>query len=121
LQPKDIDRSTNIEKDIEMLKIQIFSEHIHTRFTTIITTSYAIVVGFSVLFFSLFYGNLFPPVGFAIAMIALLTGAGYQVYRIRRNYMKTLKDISQMVETVKEGKELPKLEELLKGWKTTVG
>ena len=121
MQPKDNDRSVNIEKDIELLKIQIFSEHIHTRFTTIITTSYAIVVGFSVLFFSLFYGNLFPLFAFVVAMIALLTGAGYQIYRVRRNYMKTLRDISQMVETVKEGKELPKLEEMLKGWKTTVG
>ena len=121
MQSMDNDRSVKVEKDIELLKIQIFSEHIHTRFTTIITTSYAIVVAFSVLFFSLFYGNLLPLVGFAVAMSALLIGASYQIYRVRRNYMKTLRDISQMVETVKEGKELPKLEEMLKGWKTTVG
>jgi hypothetical protein len=121
LQQKENERSVDIEKDIEVLKIQIFSEHIHTRFTTIISTSYGIVVAFSVLFFSLYYGNLFPLAGFAIAMIALLTGAGYQVYRIRQNYMKTLRDISQMVENIKEGKALPKLEDMLEGWKTTVG
>jgi membrane protein implicated in regulation of membrane protease activity len=110
-----------MQLSIELLKIQIFSEHIHTRFTTIITASYAIVVGFSVLFFTLFYGNLLQLVGFAVAMIVLLMGASYQVYRVRRNYMKTLREISQMVEAVKEGKELPKLDEMLKGWKTTVG
>ena len=110
-----------MDREIELLKIQIFAEQTHTRFTTIVTTTYAIVVGFSVVFLSLFIENVFPLGGFAIAMITLLGASAFQVYRIRQNYAKTLKQISSMVEAVKVGKELPELDQLFKGWKTSIG
>ncbi|HJX24248.1 MAG TPA: hypothetical protein VJ574_07605 [Candidatus Bathyarchaeia archaeon] len=48
-----------VDREIELLKIQIFAEQTHARFTTVVTTTYAIVVGFSVVFLSLLLENLF--------------------------------------------------------------
>ncbi len=110
-----------MDREIELLKIQIFAEQTHTRFTTVVTTTYAIIVGFSVVFLSLFLENVFPLSGFAVAMVTLLGASALQVYRIRKNYAKTLGQISSMVEAVRLGKELPELEQLFKGWRTTVG
>ena len=110
-----------IDREIELFKIQIFAERTHTRFTTVVTTTYAIVVGFSVVFISLLLENLLPAVGFAVGMITLLGASTLQVYRIRRNYGKTLKQISLMIEAVRVGKELPELEQLFRGWRTSIG
>jgi hypothetical protein len=45
--------------------------------------------------------------------VVLSGGTIYEIYRIRRSFRQELKRISDMIETVKEGKELPKLEELV--------
>ena len=111
----------DVDREIELLKIQLFAEQTHARFTTVVTTTYAIVVGFSVVFLALLLGNLFPLGGFAVALTTLLGASAIQVYRVRRNYAKALREISLMVEAVREGEELPELERLFKGWRTSIG
>jgi hypothetical protein len=89
--------------------------------TTVVTTTYAIVVGFSVVFLSLLLENLLPLGGFAVALTILLGESAIQVYRIRRDYAKASMEISLMVEAVRESEELPELEQLFKGWRTSIG
>jgi hypothetical protein len=103
----------NIDKNIELLKIQICSERAHVRLTYLISTTFAIFLGFAVLFYTLFYENVLPLVGISVGIIILLVGTVYEIYRIRKRYQKELKKISDMIEMVKEGKLLPRLDELL--------
>jgi hypothetical protein len=50
LKERESDRSENVDSSVELLKIQIFSEHAHSRLTTTITNTYALFIGFLVLF-----------------------------------------------------------------------
>jgi hypothetical protein len=103
----------NIDKDVELAKIHIFSERAHTRYTTVVPTSFAIFVGFVVVFYTLFFENVLTLDIFLVSVAILTGGTVYELYRVRRGYRKALKKASDMIEAVKQGKELPKLEELV--------
>jgi hypothetical protein len=102
-----------LDKSLELLKIQIFSERAHAKLTTQVTNTYAIFIGFVAFFYTLFYENVVPLVGFTMGLAIFLTGTVYETYRVRQVFKKDIKKISDMMETVKEGKELPKLEDLV--------
>jgi hypothetical protein len=98
-----------------LLKIQIFSEHAHAKVNTQVSNTYAIFIGFVAFFYSLYYENVIPLEGFTLGLIIFLAGTIYETYHVRRVFKRDIKKISDMMETVKQGKELPKLEELLGG------
>jgi hypothetical protein len=108
------DENKEIDKDVELAKIHVFSERAHTRYTTIVSTSYAIFIGFVVVFYTLFFENVYTIDVFIIGVTVLTGGTAYEIYRVHQAYRKALKKTSDLIETVKQGKELPKLEELLK-------
>jgi hypothetical protein len=110
-----IDRTKRTDRDIELTKIHICSEHAHARYTTVLSTSFALFVGFLVVFWTLFSENVLPLEAFGFGVTILSAGTLFEVYRIRRGFWQKLKRISDMIEAVKKGEELPKLEELLKG------
>ena len=103
----------NTDNSIDLLKIQIYSERAHTRLTTQVTNTYAIFIGFVVLFYTLFYENVIPLFGFTTGLAIFAAGTVYETYHVRQAFRKDIKKISDMMETVKEGKELPKLEDLV--------
>ena len=107
------DRIRNSDNSIELLKIQIFSERAHSRLTTQVTNSYAIFIGFVAFFYTLFYENVMPLLGFTIGLTVFLAGTVYETYHVRQVFKRDVKKISGMIETVKEGKELPRLEDLI--------
>lgn len=106
-------RPRNLDTSIELLKIQIFSERAHQRLTSQVTNTYAIFIGFVVFFYTLFYENMIPLLGFIIGLSIFLAGTIYQTYHVHQVFKRDVKKISGMIETVKEGKELPKLEDLI--------
>jgi len=95
------------------MKIQIFSERANTKLTTQVTNTYAIFIGFVVFFYTLFYENVVPLSGLIIGLTIFFAGTIYETYHVRQVFKKDIKRISDMLETVKQGKELPRLEELL--------
>jgi hypothetical protein len=103
-----------LDKDVELVKIHVFSERAHTRYTTIVTTSYAIFVGFVVVFYTLFFEKVYTLDVFIFGVTVLTGGTAYELYRVHQAYRKALKKTSDLIEAVKQGRELPKLEELLK-------
>jgi hypothetical protein len=113
LEKKPSDRTRNPDNSIELLKIQIFSECAHQKLTTQVTNIYAIFIGFIVFFYTLFYENVIPLLGFTIGSLIFLAGTVYETYHIRQVFKRDVKKISDMIETVKEGKELPRLEDLV--------
>jgi len=98
---------------VELTKIHVFSEHVHERLATSISNIYAFFVGFLVLFFTLFYSNILPLVSFILAVLVFLAGTIYESLHIRRQYQKSIVTISQLIEQVKEKKELPRLQDLI--------
>ena len=113
LEKKPSDRTRNPDPSIELLKIQIFSERAHQRLTSQVTNTYAIFIGFVVFFYTLFYENVIPLLGFTIGLTIFLVGTVYETYHVRQVFKRDVKKISGMIETVKEGKKLPRLEDLV--------
>lgn len=107
------DKVRNFDKSLDLVKIQIFSERAHSKLTTQITNTYAVLVGFVVLFYTLFYENVIPPTGFILGLAMFLAGTVYWIYHARRVFKKDVKRISDMIEVVKGGKELPRLEDFV--------
>ncbi len=102
------------DKDVELTKIHIFSERAHTRYTTIFTTCYAVFVGFVVVFYTLFFEQVYTLDVFLFGVAVLTAGTALELYHVHRSYQEALRKTSDMIETVKKGKELPKLEELMR-------
>jgi predicted histidine transporter YuiF (NhaC family) len=107
------DGPKNYNNDLELLKIQIYSERAHSRLTSQVTNIYAIFIGFIAFFYTLFYENVLPIFGFTIGLAIFVIGTIYETYHIRQVFKRDIKKISDMIETVKKGKELPKLEDLV--------
>ena len=107
------ERSRNPDNSLELLKIQIFSERAHQRLTTQVTNTYAMFIGFIVFFYTLFYENAIPLIGLTIGLIVFLAGVVYEIYHVRQVFKGDVKRISGMIETIKEGKDLPRLEDLV--------
>jgi len=105
----------NIIYSLELLKIQIFSERAHTKLTTQVTNTYAIFIGFVAFFYTLFYENVVPLVGFTMGLAIFLAGTIYETYHVREVFKRDVKKISDMMEKVKQGSELPKLDDLIWG------
>jgi len=113
LEEKQSNRTRNLDSSIELLKIQIFSERAHSRLTSQITNTYALLVGFVVLFYTLFYENVIPLTGFIFGLIMFLAGTVYEIYHTRRIFKRDVKRISDMIEAIRSGKELPRLEDFV--------
>ena len=113
MQEKQSGRTINPDISIELLKIQIFSERAHSRLTSQITNTYALLAGFVVLFYTLFYENVITLTGFIIGLTMFLAGTIFETYYARRVFKRDVKRISDMIEAVKGGKELPRLEDFV--------
>jgi len=113
LEERQSNRTKNPDKSLELLKIQIFSERAHARLPTQVSNTYAIFIGFVAFFYTLFYESVIPLVGFTIGLAIFLAGTIYETYHLRRVFRRDVKKISDMIEAVKEGRELPKLEDLV--------
>lgn len=101
------------DKSLELLKIQIYSERAHSRLTAQVTNTYAIFIGFVVFFYTLFYENVLPLFGFTFGLGIFVAGTIYETYRVRQVFKREIKKISDMLETVRERKGLPRLEDLV--------
>jgi hypothetical protein len=107
-------------RDIDLVKIQIHADRCHAVLTS--------ALSFIFVFFSLvviFYGVLYQNVNFT-SVTAFLTAFNIWyvgtftiigvtlifLFVVRKNYLKNIRAISDMMEAVKEGKDLPPLDEL---------
>jgi len=103
-----------MDKDIELLKIQYYSNHCHTIFTSRLSFGLALFIALSLALCAVIWQGLSANSillgGFGFIIVLVLTVA--YLGTIRRDYDESFKYISDMIETVKQGKELPKLEDL---------
>ncbi len=111
---EETETTKNPDKSLELVKIQIFSERANSRMTSQITNTYAIFIGFLIFFYTLFYEKVIPVVGFSIGIALFLAGTIYQTYHVRQVFKRDIKKISDLIEAVKKGNQLPKLEDLIR-------
>lgn len=111
-------RKKRVDMAADLLKVQIYTDRIHTKLTSLLSFIFAYSIGLTVLFYTVMYQGLGPNpgttwlVGFAGTWISTVAFSGY----ILRDYNKDMKAISRMIEAIKEGKPLPELEKL---WRKT--
>lgn len=101
-------------QSIDLMKVQIYADRCHAKFTSILSFVFGYFLALLVVFYSVLYQNLGPnPVTtWGVGLIGTIVSTfGFLAY-ILKDYSKDFKAISDMVETIKEGKPLPKLSEL---------
>jgi len=101
-----------MNKDVELLKVQVYAEKCHARYTLSMSLVFGFLFPFSVAFFVLFHER-FLTLGEFCILFAVLYGACFLfLLHVKRGYKDEFKTISEMIEIINEGKELPSLEEL---------
>jgi len=97
---------------IEMLKVEIYSQHSHGLIMSMLSFVLAFFISFSVFVYTSFYGKS-PLVWCGGFILIVVFTFGAMIY-IRRFYKRNLIKISSMIERIRQGEELPSLEELTK-------
>lgn len=106
------DKKSKQDREIELLKVQIYADRCHNRFISLLTIPWAFFISFSIVFFTLYLENTISLRVFLALEILVGVFLLYESYTTRKDYKKGLKNVSEMIEIVKEGKELPRLEDL---------
>ena len=104
-------------RDIDLVKIQIYADRSHAVLTS--------ALSFIFVFFSLvgiFYGILYQNISFtsfatfltayntwAVGTFTIISVTIVFLYSVRRSYLRDLTRISDMINAVKSGEELPSL------------
>ncbi len=106
-------KKTN-NRDIDLVKIQIYSERIHASYTTVMSYAIAFLVGGLIFSFTILYESLFSLsfIGFMLLVFTFIIISAVIMYDVSRDYGRNYKEISKLMEMVKEGKELPPLDEI---------
>ena len=102
--------------EIELLKIQIQTDKSHTRYTSALSVTFAC---FSIIavFIGLYYQGITTKnltlifVG-VLGFIGILLLTNFFLDKAKRSYTERLKKVSEMIEKVKKGEQLPPLDQL---------
>lgn len=113
-------KSEKTVSNVELLKVQIFAEKCHTNLTIKLSFEFGLLLAFSVVLYTLYSEKNFSLVQTGIGFVVVIFFCGIYIVSTVRGYNKEFKKISDMIEIVKEGKELPKLEDLRKMGKIIV-
>lgn len=100
--------------DVDLVKIQIYTEDLHTRLTLLLTFILGLLFTFSVAFYTFLTEGLFSILQFLVVFGFLYSMCFLYMVSYIRGYNRDFKRISEMIEMVKEGRELPRLEDLRK-------
>lgn len=100
-------------KDEDLLKIQIVSEHYHAIFTNRSSLIIGALIAFLVLFYTLLYNETFSPLTFWLTYGSFSVACIFFILKINKDHHRDLTKISNMIEKVKKGEELPTLKELV--------
>ncbi len=107
-----------INESIEMAKVHVFSEDCHEKHSSAITNAYAFFLGIFIVLFSFLIEKSIPLYAFAFGAVVLLGGTAYERYLVEKTFRKDIRRVSDLIEQVKAGTELPTLENLLKSRNT---
>lgn len=93
----EIEQDKTNRRAVDILKVETYSERIHTRYSTTLSTSFAVFVGFIVILYTLLHDNL-PGLGLAVGV--LTAGTLLEIYQIRKGYRRDYSKISAFIELI---------------------
>ena len=99
-------------RDVDLLKIQIISEQCHSMLNSKLSFIFGMTIAFLVLFYTLYYDGTFSGLVFSLTVSGLLISTYVVMWSTNKQYKKDLMKISDMIEKVKDAKELPPLNEI---------
>jgi hypothetical protein len=114
-------RKKRVDRAADLLNVQIYTDRIHTKLTSLLSFIFAYSIGLTVLFYTVMYQGLGPNpgttwlVGLAGTWISTVAFLGY----ILRDFNKDMKAVSRMIEAIKEGNPLPEFEKLSRAFGPT--
>jgi hypothetical protein len=97
------------DKDLELAKIELYSEHMHSRYMTMLPSMIAIYLAFVIAFWTFYFEGVLSIEGFFIALIVFSIPNFLGFYRFIRKFKRNMIKISDNLEKVKNGDPLPKL------------
>jgi hypothetical protein len=103
-----------LNRDTELLKIQILADYYHNHFTTNLSFLLSGFLTFAAALFVLVFEGRLTLEGYYIYLIVIVVPLGFWIYSTRKTYSKNLDSIDGLLEQVENNEPLPSLEELKK-------
>lgn len=107
-------KTKKVDKNIELMKIQVYSESVNSNNTTKQTFLLSVWVGLVILFFALYFEGVFQTYVFYSAFSVLTIIIFIYLGLLREDYKKALTNISLMIDEIEKGNKIPSLNDLLK-------
>jgi Na+-driven multidrug efflux pump len=85
--------NNKFDKEIELTKIELYSEHIHSRYMTMLPSMIAIYLAFIIAFWTFYFEGVLTIEGFFIALFAFSIPNFIGFYRFVRKFKKNIKKI----------------------------
>jgi hypothetical protein len=101
-------------RDIDLVKVQIYADRVHATFTTYSSFLLALLAGGVVLSLTIRYSTIpyAEIISFSLFGIFLFF-AGLGLKMVYQDYTENLKRVSRLIEEVKKGNEMPRLVEII--------
>lgn len=99
-------------RDIDLLKVKIYADHRRAHLTSLLSFISALCIGAWILWCTLFFQKVIRWEDWILSIIIIPAIHILSSSFIFREYRKEFKNISSIIETIRQGKQLPKLEEL---------
>jgi len=103
-----------MDKDIDLVKVQMCADFSHANFSALLSFVFGYFIALIILSTTILFQNYpFSQLVWLVGMIgAFISTIGFLAL-ITWDYMRDIKTISKMIEAIKEGKQLPRLSELI--------
>ena len=103
------EETNSIDKDIELMKIKLYSELVHSKFVAMFPTSIAIFLAFLIAIWTFFIEGIITDFGFLLALIVMCSTFFTGFSRFTQKHKKNLNKVSNYLEMVQRGESVPKL------------
>lgn len=104
-----------MNREIELLKIQVYVGYCHSTFRVQISFIFGALVAILVSLMGLFFQKAINVVTYYGTLLLCVPFFAFYVVRGYRNYQKSLGKVDNMIEHVDNGNSLPSIKDMIKG------
>jgi len=104
-----------MDKDMELLKIQVYVGYYHSHFRVLVSFILGALVAVLVLLMGLFYQNAIDLKTYYVVVFGCFPFFAVPLWLTYRDYRRNLGKVDIMIERVDKGNSLPSVEDMIKG------
>jgi hypothetical protein len=101
-----------MNKDVELLKVQILADFYHTRISSWFSLFASILIAFSIVITTLFYERYIDPITYEVAICAFVAFFFLRLWMLSKQYSRDIDRLDDLLKRIENGKPLPPLREL---------